>query len=128
MSKRIDLTAAITVHDEGLVAHKTMRSVFEALNKLKEVGYTYEIIVHIDKGDEATVKYFERYKDNKNIRIFKNNFGDTGPSRNFVVENALGKYVAFLDGDDLISGNWYVEAIKMLEESKPVLQHKREIV
>ena len=117
MSKSVDLTAVVTVHDEGLVAHKTMRSVFEALEKVKEAGYIYEIIVHIDNGDAATVRYFERYKDNKDVRIFKNKFGDTGPSRNFAVQESRGKYVAFLDGDDLVSDNWYVSAIKILEKS-----------
>lgn len=118
MGKTIDLSAIVTVHNEGLVAHRTMRSVFEALSKVKEAGYTYEIIVHIDNGDEVTVKYFERYKDNKEVKIFKNKFGDTGPSRNFAVQKAEGKYVAFLDGDDLISDNWYVDGIKMLNGAK----------
>ena len=117
MGKKVDLSAVVTVHDEGIIAHKTMRSVFEALDRVKEVGYTYEIIVHIDNGDDATVRYFERYKDEKNIRIFRNKFGDTAPSRNYASKMALGKYTAFLDGDDLISNNWYVDAIKMLEDS-----------
>lgn len=117
MKKRIDLSAVVTVHDEGLVAHKTMRSVFEALEKVRAAGYSYEIIVHIDNGDETTIKYFERYKNHKEIRIFENKFGDTAPSRNYSLKRAQGKYAAFLDGDDLISSNWYIEALEMLEKS-----------
>lgn len=118
MGYKIDLSAVVTAHDEGLLVHKTMRSVFEALDEVERAGFKYEIIVHIDNGDEATIKYFERYKDNNKVRIFKNSFGDTGPSRNYSLNQARGKYVAFLDGDDLVSKNWYVEGIKLLKKSE----------
>lgn len=112
------LTAVVTAHDEGLIAHKTMRSIFVALKKLKDNGFSYEIMIHIDNGDKKTKDYFNRYKNDKRIRIFNNSFGDTGPSRNFALSQANGKYVAFLDDDDLISDNWYLEAVKMLEKTK----------
>lgn len=118
MTEEYDLSIVITAHSEGLVAHKTMRSVFEAAEVLKRKNIIYEIIIHIDNGTKATIEYFDRYKNEPNFRIFQNNFGDTGPSRNFAVEQAQGKYVAFLDGDDLISKNWYATAIKILENSK----------
>ena len=118
MKNKIDLTIVITTHDEGILAHKTMRSVLEAAEKVKEAGYTFEIIVHIDNGDAATIKYFERYKDQKGIEIYKNSFGDTAPSRNYVLSVAHGEYTAFLDGDDLISDNWYLSALNMLKKTK----------
>lgn len=115
MRQQVDLTAIITMHSEGVLAHKTMRSVFEALEKVKEAGYSFEIILHLDNPTGETEKYVERYKGDPRIRIFKNAFGDTGPSRNFAAKKANGKYVSFLDGDDLASTNWYLEAIKILE-------------
>ena len=108
----------ITAHNEGLVAHKMMRSVKEALEELRKNNYTYEIIVHIDNGDKDTLNYFKRYKNEKHIRIFENSFGDTAPSRNFALGKAQGKYVGFFDGDDLMSNNWLINAIKVLEKSK----------
>ena len=123
------LTVVVTAHDEGLIAHKTMKSVFGALKKLEENDYSYEIIIHIDNGDNETKKYFARYKNDKKIRIFNNSFGDTGPSRNFALKKANGKYVAFLDDDDLISENWYLEAIKMLEKAnEEVIVHPEAIL
>lgn len=118
MKKKVDLSIVITAHNEGLVAHKTMRSVMEAAERVKKAGYSFEIIIHIDNGDEATIKYFKRYRGQDNIRIVENHFGDTAPSRNYALKIARGKYVAFLDGDDLISDNWYVDAVKMLEKSE----------
>lgn len=117
MARVIKLSAIVTVHDEGIVAHKTMLSVLKATKKVGEAGFEYEIVVHIDRGDEATRSYFERYKKNKLIRIIEGNYGDIGESRNHAVEESLGEYVAFLDGDDLVSQNWYIEAIKLLEKN-----------
>ncbi len=114
----IDLTAVVTAHNEGRIVHKTMRSIFEALGELEKDGKKFEIIVHIDNGDKATINYFKRYENDKRVRIFRNNFGDLGTSRNFAVQQAKGKVVAFLDGDDLVSNNWYLEAIRLLYASK----------
>lgn len=118
MKKGIKLTAIITTHNEGLLAHKTMMSVFRGLRKVEEAGYSYEIVVHIDNGDKETKDYFRRYNNDNRIRIFENNFGDTGSSRNFAVKESKGEYVSFLDGDDLISDNWFIKAINELEISK----------
>lgn len=116
--KVIDLTVVVTAHKEGLLAHKTMCCVFENLKKLEDNGYSAEIIIHIDNGDEDTKRYYSRYKKEQNIKIFQNSFGDTGSSRNFAAQKASGKYIAFFDGDDLVSDNWLETAIKILENSK----------
>lgn len=124
MKKQIDLTVVVTAHSEGLVAHKTMLSVFEGMKKLDEAGYSYEILVHIDNGDKLTKKYFKRYENDDKIRIFENNFGDLGASRNFAVQKARGKYVSFLDGDDLTSDNWYEKALsKLMHSDEEIVVH-----
>lgn len=114
----IDLSIIITAHKEGIIAHKTMLSVFNAIEKIEEAKFTYEIIVHIDNGDVATKDYYSRYLKDKRVRIFENNFGDLGTSRSFSSLQARGDFVAFLDGDDLISDNWLVESIKCLKNTK----------
>lgn len=118
MNKKIDLSVVITAHNEGLLAHKTMLSVFEGVKRLKDAGYTYEIIVHIDNGNKETKQYFNRYIKRDDVRVFSNEFGDLGSSRNYAAKEANGEYVSFLDGDDLMSDNWYVVALKKLKESK----------
>lgn len=109
------LSIIITAHDEGLMAHHTMLSVFRALEDFKE---RYEIIIHIDSGDKATKDYFARYKDNPKVRILENDFKDLGESRNHSVQQAKGTYVAILDADDLVSENYFSEMIKVLEAAE----------
>ena len=124
MSKGVLLTVGITAHNEGVIAHKTMLSVFEALKNVKKAGYSYEIIVHIDNGDAETIKYFERYRKDKNIKIIQNKFGDAGKSRNCLAQESIGEFMSFLDADDLISSNWFIEALRLLKKaSSEVIVH-----
>lgn len=111
----IELSIIITAHDEGILAHKTMLSVFRALENAE---VEYEIIVHIDRGTPETIAYFQRYANDKHFQIVQNNFGDLGESRNAAVKLAHGKYVLFRDADDLVSSNYIVEVLKILREHK----------
>lgn len=117
MSKVVQLSIILTAHHEGLLAHKTMLSVFNAIEVLKQHDISYEIIIHIDKGDPDTTNYFSRYKDEAGVRIVENNYGDAGLSRNFATNTADGEYITFLDADDLISSNWYYDAYCMLVDA-----------
>jgi glycosyltransferase involved in cell wall biosynthesis len=113
----MDISIIITAHDEGLLAHKTLLSVSEAINKLKKSIKT-EIIIHIDKGTPDTIKYFKSHKGNFDLTIYENNFGDLGLSRNFAIKRASGKYVFLMDADDLISENLFAKAYEQIEKSK----------
>lgn len=117
MREKIDLTVVVTAHNEGLVAHKTMRGVLAGLVKIENAGFSWEIVVNIDNGDMETVNYFKRYKGDARVRVFENSFGDTAPSRNFAIKKARGEFVAVIDGDDLVSDNWMPTALKMLKET-----------
>ena len=118
---KLDLSVVITFHLEGKIAADTIESVKQSLNNC---NFEYEIIAHIDKGDELTTKTVEKaFVDIPNVRIFKNSFGDLSRSRNFCTEMARGKLISFMDGDDLISDNWYNEAYKTLQRFPGVVVH-----
>ena len=55
------LSIIINAHHEGLVAHKTMKSVERAVKKIEEASISYEVIVSIDRGDDQTIDYFNNY-------------------------------------------------------------------
>lgn len=116
MSK-VEFSIVITAHNEGILLHKTLRSVFDAAKQLRDNGIKYEIIIHVDNGDRKTLDYLKRYSEGNELSVIKNNFGDLGQSRNYVVKIARGEFVSFLDGDDLISPNWYLKSLKILKAS-----------
>jgi len=108
--KSVDLSVIVTAHSEGLIAHKTMLSIFAAVKELHEET-TYEIIVSIDNSTDETKTYFESYKDNDIVTILNVSFKDLSQSRNNAVEQANGQYVTFIDADDLMSADWLAGAL-----------------
>lgn len=124
MGNSIELSVIVTAHNEGLIAHKTMLSIFRALALVEKQEISYEIIVHIDNGDSFTKEYFSRYEKDKRFTVLHNNFGDLGISRNCAVQQARGKYLSFIDADDLASENWYLDGLNKLrncDNSKTLL-------
>lgn len=115
------LSIIITAHNEGLIAHKTMLSVFSAIEKIRDVPY--EIIVSIDNGDQTTLDYFSRYKDDPKITLLHVDFKDLSSSRNNAALVAKGKYLTFLDADDLVSSNWYIYALKTIGKHTGAIVH-----
>ena len=127
--KTPDLSIIVTAHAEGLIAHKTMRCLFENQKLLNEKHISSEIIIHIDTGTPDTIDYFSRYAKSADIKIFKNNFHDLGKSRNFATKKATGKVIAFIDADDLVSSNWLAEAYSIIKNHKaPILVHPEAVL
>ena len=117
----MDLSVIVTAHSEGIVAHKTMLSLFRALKEVPKIKY--EIIVHIDRGDEPTKEYFNRYKDDKSVKIVFGDFGDLGLSRNNAMKHATGKYIQIIDADDIIGASFFKQAFEAIKVDDSSLYH-----
>lgn len=112
MNKSMDVSVIITAHSEGLYAHKTVLSILKATDKLKEANVSYEIIAILDNPNNITKQYYDRYKNDSRFRIIEVSFGNVGDSRNKAIKTAKGEYIALIDGDDLVSSNWLLQAYK----------------
>jgi len=121
--QQINLSIIVTAHNEGIIAHKTMLSVFAAAGELTAKDISYEIIVSVDNGDTETLSYFDRYKDAANITLLKVKFKDLSASRNNAVKSAKGVYVTFVDADDLMSKNWLVSALEIVKTNPGSIVH-----
>lgn len=116
--KGFDISIIYTFHNEGMVIYKTFLALERMLKKLDENGINYEIIAHIDNGDAKTKKYVDELGKKFVIQVYENSFGEPSQSRNYAVSKANGKYVCLMDGDDLFSENWLIDAYRIQEESK----------
>ena len=104
-------------------AHSTIASLFRAINFAKEHNLRIEPVVILDKADNKTIKYFDRYQ-NSEIRLFFVDFGDLGLTRNFGIKHSSGKYISILDSDDLFSKDWLYKAFNFLEScGKDIVVH-----
>jgi Glycosyl transferase family 2 len=109
-----DLTLIVTGHDETAVCGPTMRSADLAVEAARARGFTVQPIIGLDAATEATTTYFmQPHFDHWERRVMQE--GDLGKVRNALVPESDGRYIAFLDADDLFSENWLAEGIAALD-------------
>lgn len=111
----VDVSVVVNAHSEGNLLHRTLNAVEQSLFEAKQQGITTEVIVVCDRPSQSTLNYLSR-RPATDISTLQVDFGDLGKSRNAGIAAAVGKYVAFLDGDDIWSSNWIVEAFRVAEE------------
>jgi glycosyltransferase involved in cell wall biosynthesis len=70
----------------------------------------------LDRPDGPTRRPFLKAAE-RGMRVEECDEGDQGKARNIAVGHAQGRYIAFIDGDDLWSSNWLVEAHKVCTAS-----------
>ncbi len=114
------ISVIIPAHKEGRLIHRTIRSAVRAGEFARKKGVASEIIIVPDKADEKTLAYLSQYEAGS-IRLEPVNYGDLGLTRNHGVKLAKGKYIAFLDGDDLFGKNWLAAMFEYLEKKAPSL-------
>lgn len=110
----VDLTLVLTAHDETVGSGPTVRSADLAVNEARERSYTVETIVALDKATPETSEYFHQPRFDHWER-WEAGEGDLGRVRNAIVPRTKGRYIAFLDADDLFSENWLAEGIAALD-------------
>jgi len=109
-----DLTLIVTAHDETAVCGPTMRSADLAVEAARARGFTVQPIIGLDAATEATSAYFmQPHFDHWERRVLQE--GDLGRVRNAMVPDTDGRYIAFLDADDLFSENWLAEGVAALD-------------
>ena len=77
----------------------------------------YEIIV-IDDGSTDQTETVVRNISNGKIKYFKKNNAERGAARNTGVQIANGKYITFLDSDDILFPNHFSTAFDFLTANK----------
>ena len=113
----MDITTILNAHSEGALAHFSCLSLNEAVNYATQKGLKVEVIVIIDNPNEETIDFFKE-QNYSWLSIHFVDYRDLGMSRNHGVNLAKGKYIAFLDADDLWSYNWIYDAFEYSEKHK----------
>ncbi|MEM6311264.1 MAG: glycosyltransferase family A protein [Pseudomonadota bacterium] len=111
-----DLSLALTAHSETIVAGPTMRSAEAAIAAAEAKGYQIERLIGFDTPKPETVTYFTQPHFTR-WQTHHFAFKDQGLTRNALAEVASGRYLAFLDADDLFSENWLLRACEQLDDA-----------
>lgn len=86
-------------------------------------GLAVEVIIILDRADQLTRDVVQSQSE-KEFRIVETSFADPGKARNFAVGMAEGRYVAFLDADDLWGENWLASAARIATTREdPIVWH-----
>ena len=119
----IDISAIITGHREGLLAGPSIASFDAAIANARDSGLNVEPIVVLDRCDDLTRSIFEDGPD-RGYLILQGDGGDPALARNQGVAAASGRFVSFLDADDLWSSNWLTRSYAFcVEASRPTIGH-----
>lgn len=96
-------------HREGRLLAHTLDSLTLARNYAAERGCGVDVHLILDRPDEATVAVAGAYAAML-ASCQQVSFGNLGASRQAGLACAHNDWIAFLDGDDLISRNWLYDA------------------
>ena len=108
-----EVSAIITGHREGVLAGPTLRNLMEATNALHAAGVETEIVAVLDRTNDATRAMFHAlHASPLPVRQVLCDFGDPALSRNAGVQASHGRFIAFLDADDLWGVGWLSAALQ----------------
>jgi glycosyltransferase involved in cell wall biosynthesis len=112
-----DLTLIVTAHNETTVCGPTMRAADIAVAAARDAGWSVETIVALDNAAPATTTYFGQDRFSHWDRRVRGE-GDLGRVRNALLPETQGRFIAFLDADDLFSENWLADGVALLDEAE----------
>lgn len=114
-----EVTINVTAHNEGTYLQKTLRSVHACVNYARHRGLeNIEVNLHLDNPDTLTASIAQEFLTKiPNFSVYRNSFGDLSISRNHLIDMSSGKYIVFVDGDDLFFENFVYEAFLQAEDA-----------
>lgn len=111
--ENIDLSIIVPAYNSSDYIKECITSVLE-----QKTNYSYELIVINDGSKDDTLEKINLFKEDKHLKIInQENKGFSG-ARNRGIDEAKGKYIMFLDSDDLLCENSIEKLIKTANNKK----------
>ncbi len=96
------LSIVIPVHDAGKYLKPCLESVLEQSYE------PFEVLLIDDASTDGSSELCDSYaKKDDRVRTFHIDHSGPGGARNFGIENIRGKYLAFVDSDDIVTKDMY---------------------
>jgi glycosyltransferase involved in cell wall biosynthesis len=115
--KNPNITAIVTFHREGRLAHVSLNSIARTRAAIENDGVSVETIYVLDCADDLTDHFVKKHPARRQQDlIMEVGYGDLSASRNAGIAKASGSCIAIFDGDDLYSEKWLVQAYASYQE------------
>lgn len=105
----MNVTVLLVIHNAEMYIEECINSVL--LQSLKD----FELLIIDDGSNDETINILRKYKD-KRIRIISNSH-DYISSLNLGLNESRGKYIARMDGDDIMEHTRLEKQIKIMESN-----------
>src|SRR4051812_33352768 len=115
LSPQPPISVIVTAHRESLLIHRTLKSIYASIELAERANIPCELVVVLDRGDQETRRYIHQFPTQRH-RTIEIDVGDPGMARNIGAQHVRGKYVAYLDGDDLFCPRWLLLAYQYAEK------------
>lgn len=122
MSKT-DVSVIVTFHDEDFLVGATIASLRDCVLMAQTKGLEVELLFALDTPTDLTRRLVESQGNSLDCDVLEFDFGDQGLVRNSCVQKAEGKYIAFLDGDDLFGYDWLWRGCEVLAQEDGKVVH-----
>ena len=121
---KIELLKTKDLEDYGLVSivmpnYNSVKFIKETIDSVISQTYqNWELIIVDDCSSDNSLEIIKQYKDNR-IRIQENKSNSGAAiSRNNAIESAKGRWIAFLDSDDLWDSNKLLKHLQFMTQTK----------
>ena len=100
---------------------KYFRNTFDSV--LSQTYNDWEWIIVDDCSTDGSFEYIkELSKEQPRIKVFKTSKNSgTAVARNIALSHSNGKYITFLDSDDLLDPNYLEEQIEFIKDNGPII-------
>ena len=121
-NKNVDVTCVVVGHRESHVITATIKSVLRASEYANQCGASTEVLIVLDDPNDDTSSVVGTF-ESEGCFIENVFYKDLANSRNHASRIANGKYIAFIDGDDLWSRSWVISSLLMSQSYKNCVLH-----
>lgn len=110
-----DVSAVLTFHNEGLLAHTTLLSVERCRRFAEQSGLSVELVITLDAADQETRRVVTSHRVVRaDDQIHSISYRDLSSARNHGIAHARGRYIGTFDGDDYWTKNWITRCVELL--------------
>jgi glycosyltransferase involved in cell wall biosynthesis len=114
-----DISVILPFHNEGRLAHRTLRGLDKSLTFAVEHGLKVESVILLDRvTDETLRKIISQWIPRLgNCQALNVDYGCLSLTRNHGVSRSGGRFIALLDGDDIFCRDWLVKAFEICKST-----------
>jgi glycosyltransferase involved in cell wall biosynthesis len=121
----MDITVSLQFHNEGWLAHPTLRALHRVVRHAEASGKQVEVVATLDRTRDDVLRRIVKQWSAR-FRAFHSHevdFGDPALCRNFVVQRARGRCIAPHDGDNLYGEDWLSRAHDLVRDRPRAIAH-----